>query len=277
MRTDRSEIHAEFPDQDAPLAWVAQVFTGLLVVAAGARSVHLLISKDHTQWAWLDVVLVMLAVAATVAGQARRLPLQNVGTASVIMLGIGGLAMAVGARTGVPFGAVAYTESAGVRILGTVPWLLPLLWVVVLFNARSVGRLVFRPWRKSRTYGLRVIALTCVMAVGFSLALEPYASKLNRYWLWRTDQGTLAWYGAPWVNFLGWLLVSILIMAFATPFLLNKKPKKSPPFYQPLVIWVTLQVVFAAGAASGGMKSALYFILFTVVATLSGALAGGRW
>ena len=66
---------------------------------------------------------------------------------------------------------MAYTEGASGRIFGTVPWLLPLLWMVVLFNARSVGRLVFRPWRKSRTYGVRVIALTCVMAVVFALGL----------------------------------------------------------------------------------------------------------
>jgi len=277
MRTDRSEIHADFPDQDSPFAWVAQICTGLLVVAAGTRAFHLLFSKDHTQWAWLDIVIALLAVIATVAGQAQRLPFQNVFLASAIMVAIGGSALALGARTGVPFGSVAYTESAGPRIFGTVPWLLPLIWIVVLFNARSVGRLVFRPWRKSRTYGLRVIALTCVMAVVFAFALEPYASKLNRYWLWRADQGTLAWYGTPWINFTGWLLISLLIMAFSTPFLLNKKPKKSPPFYQPLVIWVTIQTLFAAGAAAGGMKSALYFILFTVVAALSGALAGARW
>jgi uncharacterized membrane protein len=222
-------------------------------------------------------LIVLLAVAATVVGQARRLPFQNVFLASAIMVVIGGIAMVVGARTGIPFGAVAYTEAAGGRILGTVPWLLPLVWIVVIFNARSVGRLVFRPWRKSRTYGLRVIALTCALAVAFALAFDPYGSKLNRYWLWRADQSVMAWYGAPWINFMGWLLVSLLIMAFATPFLLNKKPKKSPPFYQPLVIWITLMALFATGAAAGGMKHALYFILFTVVATLSGALAGARW
>jgi uncharacterized membrane protein len=185
--------------------------------------------------------------------------------------------MVVGAMTGIPFGAIAYTEGAGGRIFGTVPWALPLVWIVVLFNARSVGRLVFRPWRKSRTYGLRVIALTCGLAAVFALTFDPYGSKLNRYWLWRAKQSAVEWYGAPWINFTGWLLVALLVMAFSTPFLLNKKPKKSPPFYQPLVIWVTLQALFAAGAAAGGMKYALYLTLFTVVATLSGALAGARW
>lgn len=176
-----------------------------------------------------------------------------------------------------PFGAVAYPESMGFRLPGGVPWPLPLIWIVVLFNARSVGRLIFRPWRKSRTYGFRVIAMTCALAFVFALALEPYASAFCHYWLWRTDHSVMNWYGAPWINFLGWVLVSLLILAFSTPFLLNKKPKKSPPFYQPLIIWITLQLWLAVGAAAGDLKTAVYFILFSLVATLSGALAGARW
>lgn len=277
MRTDRSEIHADFPEQDAPFAWVATGLTSLLVVAAVARSGQLLFSKQPAEWAWLDLAILLLAAAATVLGQARRLPMQNVLVASAIMLGIGGTTMAVGALTGVPFGPVAFPENMGARLVGTIPWPLPLLWVVVLFNARSVARLVFRPWRKSRTYGYRVIAFTCVLAVGFALALEPYASKICRYWLWRADASAVSWYGAPWINFLSWLLVSLLIMAFATPFLLNKKPKKSPPFYQPLVIWISLHSVLAAGAAAGDLAGVVYFTLFVIVATLSGALAGARW
>ena len=276
-RTDRSEIHQEFPAEDAAFGWVSLVFIGLLIVAAGFRGVELLAGKHHGEWAWLDVLIVLLALVATIACQARRLPLQNVLVASSIMVSIGGIAMAISAFTGVPFGSVAYTESAGTRILGSVPWILPLLWVIVLFNGRSVGRLIFRPWRKSRTYGLRVMAVTCVLAMLFAMGLEPYASKLNHYWLWRGDHGGFTWHGAPWITFSGWLLVSLLIMAFATPFLLNKKPRKSPPFYQPVVIWATLQALLAAGAAAGNMKSAVYLGLFTIVGALSGALAGARW
>ena len=277
-RADRSTLNAPQPPPPAEaMRWPALACLACLLVCAAGRALTLLTQPPGAKWLWLDGALILLAAAATLLGQAQRLPLQNVVLAAGICGAIGGTVQAVGAATGVPFGSFAYTSKAGPLAFGHVPWLLPLLWVVVILNGRSVARLVFRPWRKTRTYGFKVIGLTCLLALAFALGLEPYASKLNGYWLWQVGQGHWRWYGAPWVCFLAWLLTALLILAFATPFLINKKPVKSPPFFQPLIIWLTFNLLLASGLAAGRLYLALWLILGTIVVTVLGAVGGSRW
>lgn len=251
--------------------------SALFLVAATVRGTTLLLAKDRERWTWLDALLLLLAVLTTLTGQAQRLPLEKVLFAGALTSLIGGVVMAVGASTGVPFGAFTYTAKAGGRALGTVPWLLPSVWVVVMFNGRGVARLIFRPWRKTRHYGFLIIGLTGLLAMVFDCGFDAYASKINRYWLWQAGQGRLTWYSAPWVNFLGWLLTALLILAFTTPFLLNKKPQKSPPFYHPLVVWLGMNAVFLAGAAAHHLWAAAGVSAVTSLGALGLALSGARW
>jgi hypothetical protein len=51
------------------------------------------------------------------------------------------------------------------------------------------------------------------------------------------------------VNFIGWAVTTLLILAFVTPFLLNKRPVKNPPDYHPLVVWLVLSLLLLTGAA----------------------------
>lgn len=249
----------------------------LFLACTAARGAAFCAASDNDRWAWLDALLLVLAVATTLAGQAQRLPLQNVLFAGALIAGIGGVVQAIGAATGIPFGAFAYTGKAGGRIFGLVPWLLPLVWGVVIFNARGVARLVFRPWRKTRHYGFFIIGLSCLLAMLFDFGFDACASRVSHYWRWQTAQGRLTWYGTPWINFLGWLLTALLILAFATPFLLNKKPQKSPPFYHPLVVWLALNGVFAAGAAAHHLWAAAGLSTAGGFVTLGFALRGARW
>ncbi len=252
------------------------VVFALFLVGAIARGATLLLAQDNERWVWLDGLVLLLAVLTTLTGHAQRLPLEKVLFAGGVTAFMGGVVMAVGAGTGVPFGAFTYTAKAGGRILGTVPWWLPLIWVVVIFNGRGVARLVFRPWRKTRHYGFLVIGLTGLLAMAFASGFDAFANKINHYWLWQAGQGRLTWYGAPWVNFLGWLLTTLLILAFTTPFLLNKKPQKSPPFYHPLAVWLALNGVFVAGTTAHHLWAAVGVTAAASLGALGFALSGAR-
>ena len=74
-------------------------------------------------------------------------------------------------------------------------------------------------------------------------------ARVEAFWLWQPSRARLTWYDAPWVNFLGWTVSTLLILAFVTPLLINKRPGKSaPPDYPPLAVWLLIQLLFLTGA-----------------------------
>jgi uncharacterized membrane protein len=227
---------------------------------------------------WPEGLLVVLATAITVSSLSRRLPSQNVILASFIIALIASGVQSLGALTGIPFGPYVYNyENIGRELFYPLPWAVPLMWIVVILNSRGVARLMLRPWRKIRAYGFWVIGLTMVLAALFDLGLEPFATRVKGYWYWTPTKLPLAWYGAPLVNFFAWAVCTLLILAFATPALIDKKKVKHPPDYQPLVIWLLLNVLFATGALSHGLWPAAAAIVTGSIAVTGFALHGARW
>lgn len=229
---------------------------------------------------WPEAVLVLTATLATLVSQTRRLPLQNVILAAAVIAFGGGVVHAVGAATAIPFGPFSYTDSAGRRFFNTLAWPMPLVWVVAVLNSRGVARLMLRPWRKLRTYGFWLIGITVALTVLFDAALEPFAVFVKRYWLWHPTRLPLTWGGAPVTNFLGWLVTALLILAFATPALIDKRQQHSAnrsPDYHPLVVWLLLVSLFAVGAATHQLwPAAIYCIAAGLTVTIF-AVRGAKW
>jgi uncharacterized membrane protein len=202
----------------------------------------------------LDVAFLLLAVAGTLAALWRRLPLQNVVSASAGIALIGGGMSALGVRTGLPFGQFVYGSGSGPLMFKTLPWSTSLVWVLIVLNSRGMARITLRPWRKNKSYGYRVIALSGVLVVLFDLALEPFAFSVKRLWLWLPTTLPLAWQGAPIINFIAWGFITALILLFITPVLIVKKPRsKSGPELHSLCLWVGGVILCAAGCAAHGL------------------------
>ncbi|MGH7951947.1 MAG: carotenoid biosynthesis protein [Limisphaerales bacterium] len=227
---------------------------------------------------WLEALLILLATISTLAALARQLPLQNVLLAAFVIAVVGGGISALGARTGVPFGPLTFGSEAGQKIFKTLPLVIPLIWVVVILNSRGTARLILRPWRKTRTYGFWLMGFTALLVLLFDLALEPFASHVKHYWLWMPTKFPLTWQGAPLVNFLSWAVVTLLILAFVTPTLINKQlSKKGAPHYHPFGIWLGAILLFGIAAATRELWLAVIVdgIIAVVVAIF--AIRGGRW
>ena len=128
----------------------------------------------------------LLALAATVISEMGALPGQNVFAAAMIILVVGAVVELISAFSGIPFGTRIFLERAGSQIFGALPWSLPLIWVLFVLNSRAVARLILRPWRKSKSYGFRVIGLTCLLTIAMRLNFEPLATRVNHFWVCKT-------------------------------------------------------------------------------------------
>jgi hypothetical protein len=231
-------------------------------------------------WADWDAVTLVLAAGASVAALNRQLPLQNVLPAALIAATLGAIAHGLSAipDLAVPFGPLIFNPAAGEKLFHAVPWTIPLLWIVAIFNARGTARLILRPWRKVKNYGYWLIGLTAALAVAFDLALEPFACRIRHYWLWQPTKLRLTWQGATPLNFLGWAFVSLLILAFATPSLIRKQPGSSrAPDLHPLILWLGALLWFATSSASAGLWWPVGVDAAIAAVTAWFAIRGAKW
>jgi uncharacterized membrane protein len=227
---------------------------------------------------WPDGLLVVLTTATLVASLSRQLPGQNVMLASIIIAFIAGAVQSLGALTAIPFGPYVYTEHIGQQLFYPLPWAVPLMWIAFVLASRGAARLTLRPWRKTKNYGFRLIGLTTLLVVLLDFGLEPFATHVKHYWFWTPTKLKSDWYTTPWVNFFGWAVTSLLILAFATPSLINKKPgPNSPPAYSPLVVWLLLTVLFATGSAVHHLWPALGLISLGSLVVTVFAIRGALW
>lgn len=266
---------------DAPLhqgkipALAHGLSTFLLGVAFLLAFTALFIAPDAN---WPVALLLILAASSTLTGLVRQLPGQNVLTAAIVIALLGSGASALGVRTAIPFGPFVFGPATGPQLFKTLPWAIPLLWLVIVLNSRGVARLILRPWRKTRTYGLWLIGLTAALVVAFELAFDPYAAHLKHYWLWEQTKFPLTWQGAPLTNFLGGGIVVLLMLAFATPALINKQlSKRSTPDYHPLGLWLGAILFCGVAAAMHGLWLVVAVDATVAVSATVFAVRGGKW
>jgi putative membrane protein len=124
---------------------------------------------------------------------------------------LGWAAEALGSRTGFPFGSYSYTEALQPQI-AHVPLLIPLAWLMMLPPAWAVGQLISNQlpsrWRFASFVAISALAMTA-----WDLFLDPQMVAWG-LWEWHTPGG---FFGIPWSNYLGWLLVSALITISVRP------------------------------------------------------------
>jgi len=190
--------------------------------------------------------VIVVAFVATLWRLARALPWQNVAACAAMIALASSTIEIVGVTTGIPFGPFHYTEKLGQRLLGVLPWPAPMIWVVVLLNARGVARLILRPWRKAVNYGIWSVSLSGLLAALFDAGLVPVASHDWGWWIWPTPNSLPSWYGTPRLNFALWWFVYSILLTLMTPWLIHKRASlEPPPDCLPLFLWLLLTLLIA--------------------------------
>ena len=268
---------AATPDEKKK-AWFYWLFVVLLAAAFALALAANGLSLDLPgKPGWPEALLILLATVSTITALARQLALQNVLLAAFVIALLGGAVHALGMTMGIPFGPFIFGAEAGPQLFKTLPWAMPLIWVVAILNSRGVVRLILRPWRKIRSYGFWLIGLTALLTMLFDLAFDPFASRVKHYWLWMPTKFPLTWQGAPLVNFLSWAAVALLMLVLVTPALINKNPARRVPDFHPLAVWLGAIFLFGISSAMHGMWVAVALDGTIAVLAAMFAIRGGRW
>ena len=277
-RVDLRHISLKTPDRLSGL-WkaVPPLTLGLFLVASGVTCARLCPQVSFSSHArWPEGALLGLATATTLIWLTRQLPGQNVLLASLVLLIPYCAVESLNSLLGIPFGPCVFGERIGRQLFNAVPWAVPVIWLVVLVNSRGVARLILSPWRQGRDYGWWLLGLSVSLTVLFDFGLQPFAVKVEHYWSWKPTKLPTDWYGAPWVNFLGRGVTALVLLAFATPALINKKPVAPAPSYYPLVVWLSLNALVVTAAVTHHLWVAAALSGVGALATTVFAVRGGR-
>ena len=164
----------------------------------------------------LTIATVLLFAAASVVHAAASRGRVWAAVLLVVAGGIGLAAEAVGVRTGLPFGDYAYADSLGPKLLD-VPVIVPLAWVMMAYPSLLLGRRLARAAAR-RGRGRQPSTVVTVLTGGLCLAawdlfLDPQMVAAGH---WRWTHPTPALPGVPGIpvsNYLGWLLVALVMVA----------------------------------------------------------------
>lgn len=168
------------------------------------------------------IFLFMLVGAVGTHVFLQRAPLNGVGSASFLFIAgglvflaapkqdrsrlllIGGIGFAcevIGVKYGWLFGRYEYTKVLAPNLFD-VPLVMICAWFILISYVRYlINKLALLTWFDVLLGGIWMTAI--------DLLLDPIAAYPFGFWIWRAEG---QYYGIPWQNFIGWFIVSLVIL-----------------------------------------------------------------
>ncbi len=171
----------------------------------------------------------------------------------------------IGTGTGWPFGNYAYTDGLGLKVLGRVPFTIPLSWFLIGFSAFLLGN-VLAATRVKRHQAVWAVAIGAYLLTVWDLVLDPAMASSSmpiRFWTWFE---TGPYFGMPIQNFMGWTLTGILFMTISR--LLWRQPARIDEF----PAWVPLGIYLANMGFAMALSLSVGLWQPTIVAIFAGCV-----
>ena len=124
----------------------------------------------------------------------------------------------IGTGTGFPFGNYSYTDFLGFKLLGRVPFTIPMSWFYMGLTSYVLARLIVRlvgtrlddRWRE-----IASVVLGMYLVVVWDLVLDPamaHRTLAVRFWEWHVDG---LYFGMPVRNYIGWAFTALLFITLS--------------------------------------------------------------
>jgi hypothetical protein len=223
-------------------------------------------------------LLLVLAVATTLASLMRQLPGQTVLLAAFGVGFVGFAWQGLSSLTSIPTGLLQPSQGSAPGSSLSLAFGAALIWIVVILNSRGVAQIILRPRRRSAAYGLWLlglsVALATILAASLSLlvsrSMQPLAFKAAE--LSREELVSLG------ARVLCWSVAALFTLAWIAVILVNKKSDAPMPTLQPLFIWLLSSALMLSRLRAEPLKWAagVWLVLCGTVAVLAWrARAGG--
>jgi carotene biosynthesis associated membrane protein len=158
----------------------------------------------------------------------------------------------MGTGTGWPFGAYEYTSGLGLKVLGRVPYSIPLSWFYMGLASYLLACLIVqaRGWRNRAALG---VLLGAWLLVVWDLVLDPAMAHETlpvRFWVWHQ---TGPYFGMPVQNFVGWAGTALLFMGLSRWLWRMQPGRDEVTAWVPFGVYLANTVFAAVLSASVGL------------------------
>ena len=230
----------------------------------------------QTQAVWAaTIAIILLSCTVSVAhlGETRGLAraLLMAGIAFTITMGF----ELLGVATGVIFGAYSYSDQLGPKVLGLVPVLIPIAWLMMLYPAYETARLLLPDLPKLLTLPIRAVVAAAAMTA-WDLSLDPRMVH-DGNWTWHNG-GAGSYFGIPLSNYLGWLLTTLLVFLLYRLYEHWRTPPLQPALRAsfpilPVLAYAVTMLANVGALAFTGQPAVAMIGLFSMGAFLAAALS----
>jgi putative membrane protein len=170
-----------------------------------------------------------------------------------------------GTRTGWPFGGYEYTNFLGYKLLGRVPFPIPLSWFYMGFASLLLADAIVadRGWTNR---ALRSILLGAYLLTAWDLVLDPSmaAPQLQyiHFWIWH-EHGP--YFGMPLRNLAGWFGTGLLFIAAGRLLWRERATPTVPPLLPFTVYAVNVLWSMILGVAAGMWPTAIAAVVLSLL------------
>ncbi len=232
----------------ASLSWVLIFFSALLISTS-----IILPPRYHSVMGMLQIILFLTGISLyDYYRGSRLLPL------FLISSTIGFIFEVMGLKLGFPFGFYSYSDYVQPKIVG-VPLIVIVFWGIFSTYSFMAVRILDRAF-------IRIFLFPLLMVI-YDISIDPLMVKLG-FWAWKYG-GKYLVFDIPISNFLGWYLVSLVIIVFyefvSKPNL--NRMKKNMDYQAGMITYV-----FSVGLYSiivGGAPGTLSFSMACLIVFLS--------
>ena len=181
----------------------------------------------------------------------------NVITFAIISFSIGTFMEIIGTKTGLIFGGKYKFNlklSPGPSIYG-IPLIIPISWSGLIYMIINYCELVLGgSLYFLQNQNITLLLLPSILMVLLDLVLDPIAVDEKR-WIWKKSG---AYYGVPFLNFVGWLFTTFLILFVFRLFQFDFKIDKEIDFFfmhSPGILFCLLPAIASRPCFERGLKA----------------------
>jgi putative membrane protein len=192
------------------------LFVGLIIMRVGFKGQNIL---------WTTNIFLGVQVILTILYLSQFLRTQKIIIITLSIFLLSFLVELVGVKTGFPFGNYSYTDALNPKIFGVS------IAIIFAWFALTVNTFVLtRSFIDGSILKTALISGFIILSIDF--LLEPFASSVNKFWLWES-------YEIPLQNYAAWFILgflfSLIIYKVIGPDLMKTSYKQN--------LWVSLVIL----------------------------------